>query len=145
MRLQDQEDDVLLACAGDAFLDAEALGEIQKIDGGLALELVQIDQRTIAAAVLRLVVFLVVVLEILLVAAATTTTTAAAVATTTVAPATAAALLLAAGLIRLVLLLLLRRCLVAVIAPVAALLGIRRAVFRRSGIGGWRSLGFLSG
>src|SRR4029077_18209247 len=85
MRLEDQEYDVLLAGAGDAFLDAEAFGEIQKLDRGLALELVQIDQRAIAAAVLGLVVFLVVVLEVLLVAAATTTTTAAAVTAATIA------------------------------------------------------------
>src|SRR5699024_1744417 len=55
VRLQDQEHDVLFARAGDAFLNAEAFGEREQLDRALALEFVEIDQRTVAAAVLRLV------------------------------------------------------------------------------------------
>jgi hypothetical protein len=61
VRLEHEEDDVLLARARDAFLDAERFGQGEQVGGALALELVEIDQRTVAAAVLRLVVFLVAV------------------------------------------------------------------------------------
>ncbi len=62
VRLQDQEDDVLLARAGDAFLDAEFVGELQQFGRGLALEFVEIDERTVAAAVAGIVGILIGVL-----------------------------------------------------------------------------------
>ncbi len=43
MRFQDQEDDVLLARARDAFLDAERLGHRQQHVRRLALQFVEID------------------------------------------------------------------------------------------------------
>ena len=62
MGFQDQEDDVLLARAGDAFLDAEFVGELQQFVRRLALEFVEIDQRTVAAAVAGIVGILIGVL-----------------------------------------------------------------------------------
>src|SRR5690606_10983670 len=105
VRLQHQEDDVLLARARDAFLDAEALGQREQVGGALALEFVEIDQRTVAAAVLRLVVLLVVIVRrtaALLVAAA-------AVAATIAAPAAPAALVRVVVVLRLATLALRRR------------------------------------
>ena len=51
--LEDQEDDVLLARTGDAFLDAEVLGQRHQRRWRLALEFVQVDQRCRCAAASR--------------------------------------------------------------------------------------------
>ncbi len=64
MGLEDQEDDVLLARARHAFLDAEFLGHLQQFVRGLAFQFVEIDQRTVAAAVAGIVDVVVVLLRL---------------------------------------------------------------------------------
>jgi len=132
VRLQDEEDDVLLARSRDAFLDAERFGEREQIARGLSLELVEIDQRTVAAAVLRLVVFLVVRVVVLLEMLA--------MATAVAATATALLLLLLAAAAALLLLLRGRHVAAAVAAAVTARFRGGRWSVVRSGIGLSRAL-----
>src|SRR6185503_11388916 len=55
MRLEDQEDDVLLARTRDAFLDAEIVGQRDQRGRRLALEFIQVDDDAAARAFARLV------------------------------------------------------------------------------------------
>jgi hypothetical protein len=94
VRLEHEEDDVLLARARDAFLDAEAFGEGEQVGRALALEVVEVDQR--AGGEVLLVVFLVVVVAV---AIAALRIVAAAVAVATVAAVAAALLVLVLALL----------------------------------------------
>jgi hypothetical protein len=106
VRLEDVENDILLACAGDAFLDAERFRQGYQFVGVLALEFVEVDQR---AVVLARIVFLVVAWQstvgvILLAVATTTIAIAVAIPIAPVALTLALTLTLALALLRVALL-----------------------------------------
>src|SRR6187402_649413 len=137
--LQDIEDDVLLALAGHALAHTERFGELEQLDGVLALELGQVDQAIVAAGVGVLVVVdgIAVVVVALLVVAATAALAVARVATTTtgaalallvalVAAATAAALafIVVVDVVTVVVAVVAVRLLVGVVTPCLLLIAL---------------------
>src|ERR1700754_628733 len=112
MGLEDVEDHVLLALAGHTLAHAERFGELEQLDGVLALELGQVDQAIVAAGIGVLVVIdgiAVVVARMLVIAAtvavariATTATLALLVALVAAATAAAFALVTVVAVLLLV-------------------------------------------